>query len=187
MELIRAFIAIPIIDEIKERVREIQDELKGAGARVTWVDPKKLHLTLRFLGNVEKDRLERVFEQTTKVVKDYHPFKVSFSKIGCFPRPASPRVIWVGVESGRTHLIKLATNLSLRLQSIGFEEEKTFSPHLTLGRVKDGQNRDRLVRLISKRKEVFIGEMEVGKVEVMRSELTPAGPIYTILKETYLF
>ncbi|MEW6096428.1 MAG: RNA 2',3'-cyclic phosphodiesterase [bacterium] len=185
---IRTFIAINMTNEIKERLSKIQLELKKANADVKWVNHEGMHITLKFLGNVIIGELESVYQMVLEATSDFNQFTLSLSSLGTFPNLSSPKVVWVGVEKGKEQCIELAKRLDDNLLRLGFPvEQKEFIPHLTLGRVKSPRGRNELSKLISKVEKLkSFGQMEVSKIEVMGSQLTPKGAVYTTLRELAL-
>lgn len=183
----RTFISIELPDEVKKNIAELIGELRGAGGGVKWVDPKNLHMTLKFLGWVEDRNLDNLIELATKAVAGLGSFKARFEGLGTFPEGKTPRVVWVGTVEGGEKLCKLAKNLEETLSKAGFRrEEREFKTHITIGRVKEKKGVDNLKNQISKIKNQKFGEMIVDKMHIMKSTLTPKGPIYEIYKEVKL-
>ncbi len=183
----RVFIAVELSEPIRTTIVQIQDKLKGTEDKIKWVDSSLIHLTLKFLGEIKKERLEAVIEVTQKIAQKFSPFLMEVKGVGAFPTPSSPRVIWLGVGRGSTILQELASELENDLAKSGFSKEKRkWSPHLTLGRVKSLVEPRKLSGLISKEKEIVAGEMEVRGISVIESRLTPTGPIYTVLERIKL-
>jgi 2'-5' RNA ligase len=184
VEKVRTFIAIKLTPEIISNIKRIQEELKRTSAQVKWVKPENIHLTLKFLGHITIEELEKVKIATRETLKSFRPFEISVSGLGAFPRIKDPRVIWVGIDKGEEELKKIASHLEGRLALIGFAKEKReFSPHLTLGRVKSQKGREGLVRVLTRIKVSYLGSMKVNKVAVVKSELKTQGPVYTTLEE----
>ena len=172
----RLFIAVELPDEVRKNIIELINELKSSGAAVKWVAEENLHITLKFLGWVEDRKIDGVIELTAKAVSGSGGFKASFEGLGTFPPGKSPRVVWVGVKEGDEELKKLAVSLG----------EKSFNSHVTIGRIKDKKGVDVLKEKMSGFKEVKFGEVRVGSVGIMKSTLTPKGPIYEKIKEVKL-
>lgn len=184
---IRTFIAINMTNEIKESLGKIQTELKKAEADVKWVTPEGMHLTLKFLGNVLIGQLESIYQMVLEATSNFNQFQLSLSSVGVFPNVSSPKVVWVGVTQGKEECIQLAERIDNNLNRLGFPvETRGFTPHLTLGRVKSLRSRNELSKLIAELKTKSFGQMSVSKVEVMGSQLTPKGAIYTTLRELEL-
>ncbi|MDI6793364.1 MAG: RNA 2',3'-cyclic phosphodiesterase [bacterium] len=186
-ENIRCFIAIPLTQEIKEELVNIQEKLKKSDAGVKWVSPDSIHLTLKFLGDIPRIRLSSVSKMIKEVAHKKTWFEMSLSSLGAFPSIGKPRIVWIGIEDGQEELKELAEKLDLKLRSIGLPgEEREFVPHLTLGRVKKLDNRDKLVEIIHSIKAVFTEKMQVTKINLMKSQLTSTGPIYSVISTAHL-
>jgi len=179
---IRSFIAIELGDKEKRSLELIQNKLKRELTAVRWVKPHTIHLTLKFLGYIEESQIARIKEIIDTAAKNCRSFQMRLSGIGAFPNARNPRVIWIGVceESG---ILKILTEeLDRLLAGIGIEpEDRAFSPHLTLGRVKERGGRDIFSDVLTLFKAEEAGEMRVDKISLMRSDLTPQGPIYSTL------
>jgi 2'-5' RNA ligase len=118
----------------------------------------------------------------SEATSNFDQFTLSLTTLGAFPNLANPKVVWVGVDKGKKECIELAKRIDDNLLRLGFPiEQKEFIPHLTLGRVKSARGRNELSKLISKLKTQVFGEMNVGEIEVMGSQLTPKGAIYNTL------
>ncbi len=183
----RVFIAVEISESIRSTIVQIQGKLRGTEDKIKWVNPSLIHLTLKFLGEVRKERLGAVIEVVQKIAPKFSPFFMEVKGVGAFPTSSSPRVMWLGVGRGSTNLQRLASELENHLAKDGFsKEKKKWTPHLTLGRVKSLVEPQKLSGLILGEKEVVAGEMEVKEISVIESRLTPSGPIYTVLERTRL-
>jgi len=181
------FISVELPDDVKNKIDLLVTELEKSTAQVKWVAAKNLHITLKFLGWVEEKDLEKIIGLTRQSVADTGSFKAAFGGIGTFPEGKSPRVVWVGTEEGGDGLCGLANRLEKNLSDAGFRsEEREFKPHLTIGRVKERKGVDDLKIRISKLGNSKFGEMTVDKIHIMKSTLTPKGPIYDIFKEVKL-
>ncbi|MDI6735305.1 MAG: RNA 2',3'-cyclic phosphodiesterase [bacterium] len=184
---IRTFISITMTNEIKTTLSKMQTELKKAEADVKWVAPQGMHLTLKFLGNIMIGQLESVCQMVLEATSNFNHFQLSLSSVGGFPNLSNPKIIWVGVDKGKEECIQLSKQIDDNLNRLGFPvETKEFFPHLTLGRVKSPRGRNELLKLIAELKTKSFGQMSVTKVEVMGSQLTPKGSIYTTLRELEL-
>jgi 2'-5' RNA ligase len=183
----RAFIAIEIPRTIKTELIQVIDRLKSSRADVKWVKPEGIHLTLKFLGNIDQQKIKEVKEILDKVAKMQVCFEIRLEGLGAFPKPVSPRVIWAGVKQGAQNTINLAKNLENQLEKIGFEKEKRpFHPHLTLGRLRSGQNKGKLVQLLKSSKFKSPSVIQATHVSLIQSTLTPGGAIYTPIYQTDL-
>ncbi len=187
----RTFIAIELSPQIKDFLAQLQGRLKTSGSDVKWVGPQNIHLTLKFLGETDEAGLEKITALLEEIAQNTKPFPIRLASAGAFPKLKFPRVIWAGIDKGDSEVKKIAQGLEEKIAKakIGIpNESKPFSSHITLGRVRSGLNRERLVEnletLISQPGEYFSGqEFTVTKITLFKSTLTPKGPIYEILKE----
>lgn len=177
----RLFIAICLPDKIKRAISDIQKRINIKDLNPKWVSAKDCHITLKFLGEVEKEKTSKIISICKDVSSKYKPFKMSFSTLGAFPKPDYLRVIWIGVKDGYDSLNKLANSFEDELERIGFEKEKRpTSPHLTIARIKYPQKTKELFPYLSK---TFIpDEMDVKEISLIESKLTPSGPIYATIE-----
>ncbi len=188
MSVIRAFIAIKIPEDIQEKLGEIQKKLKQAAAHVSWVKPGNMHLTLKFLGNIEEDQSSKIITSLEDSIQGISPFQLQVGYAGAFPNLRYPRVVWIGVNDNEEGSLKtLQDNLSSRLAPLGFKKEKgRFQPHLTLGRVRSQKNRSNLLRAVEAITKIWVGEIAVAAVYLIGSELKSTGAEYTDLAEVKL-
>ena len=183
----RTFIAVAISSEVREKIARIQAEFRKGDPDVKWVEPGNVHITLKFLGEVEEDKLLGVIEKTRLGVAGVSNFKVHLSGLGSFPNLKSPRVVWVGVSEGKQELKNLSERIEENLSQLGFAKEKReFSAHLTIGRVRSLRGKDKLVKKIEELENSDVGEFSVDKVLVMESQLSSKGPTYRIIEEVDL-
>ena len=182
-EGIRSFIAFDIDSEsVLKRMTEVQTMLTKTGADLKLVEPKNIHMTLRFLGNITLSRVEKIFEEMKKV--QFTPFDVRLHGVGAFPNPRYPRVVWAGITQGADQLRSIFEQLEPKLLGLGFEpDSKGFSPHLTIARVRSGRNRVELAKCLSENENCEFGVIDAKCLKLKRSDLTPRGPIYSTLKE----
>lgn len=181
-ETIRTFIAIELNEEMRSELSSLQSVLKKSEADVKWVGPELIHLTLKFLGNIDDGKVKETQNILSDIVKNFKPFFLSLRDIGAFPKLSYPKVIWVGVDEGKTKVSKLAKELEDRLEKIGIsKEEKEFHPHITLGRVKSPKNRENLKNIIETTKFEPKSRIDVNRLTLFKSQLTPQGPIHTPL------
>jgi 2'-5' RNA ligase len=179
---IRTFIAVRIPDSIRDRIAKLQTELRKHGADIKWVRPESIHVTLKFLGDVEETRMEEVGEAVEKAVEHIPPFVVSVNGLGTFPNDRRPRVLWVGVDQGDGELVDMAKRIEDSLSVLGFEkEERRYSAHLTMGRVRSPRRIGETVRAMHV-SDFSGGAFRVEEVFVMKSDLKPTGAVYTALK-----
>jgi 2'-5' RNA ligase len=187
----RTFIAIELPKEIKEALASLQQGLKNSGADVKWVQPENIHLTLKFLGEIDEQVLAKIINILEVTAENQNSFYLNLSSLGAFPNMNFPRVIWIGIKKGDSQIQEVASKLEKEISGIGIpKENRAFSSHITLGRVKSGLNRDKLTKKLNELAGNFLKEgscaFPVKKITLFKSTLTPQGPIYEILKEVPL-
>lgn len=182
-ESVRSFVAFDMDSEsVLKRLTEVQGLLVGSGADLKVVEPKNIHITVRFLGNVTVNSVEEIFEAMKKV--QFVPFDVKVCGVGAFPDVRYPRVVWAGITEGADKLRGIFSQLEPHLRSLGFAPDpKGFSPHLTIARVRSGRNKAELAKLISENVNYEFGTVRAACLRLKKSDLTPKGPIYSTLKE----
>ncbi|MDD4860406.1 MAG: RNA 2',3'-cyclic phosphodiesterase [Dehalococcoidales bacterium] len=190
MEFIRSFIAIELPEEIKRLLTSLQARLKKADYPVKWVEPNSIHLTLKFLGDVAADKIDLVTTATEIAAGGIKPFRLTVSETGVFPNPKRTQIIWVGLSGDLQPLTQLQLNIEAEVSPLGFPTEaRGFTPHLTLGRVRDyasPEDRQALGELVAKTTLEDKVAFEVKSVNLMRSQLNRAGAVYSCLKSVPL-
>jgi 2'-5' RNA ligase len=188
MARVRTFIAVDVGKSIRDRLVNLQETLARAGTEVKWVEPENLHVTLLFLGEVDDRHLPAVCRVVADCADQQAPFLLSVETAGCFPTPRRPRVLWAGVGEGRQPLCTLHDALEAPLLDLGYyrREDRQYTPHITLGRVKSDRPTEKLSAALAKQAGWQGGEITVREVLVMSSELTSEGPIYTVLSRAKL-
>ena len=185
--MIRSFLAIELPKPILRKIEEVQGDLRSTRADVRWVNPEKIHLTLKFFGNIEELRIEPIFKSIEEPIRNTLPFSLEVRGVGAFPHLRNPRVIWMGLVDGREVLVSFQKQIETQLEKIGFQpEDRPFHPHLTLGRMKSSRGKEELVGRMERHKEEEFGDFQVERVILFKSDLKPSGPIYTLLKEIKL-
>lgn len=183
----RLFISIELPDEIKDSIEKVIGEMKRKLTPVKWVDKKNLHLTLKFLGWVEDEKVESLTGSIEDACGDFGPIKISLAGLGVFPVGKRPRVIWVGIGQGGDRVKDLADVLEERLSGKGIrEEERDFSSHLTIGRIKDEIDIEALAGFIKKNEKADLGGFTAKHVSLMKSTLKRNGPVYEEIKKIEL-
>ena len=188
MSFIRTFIAVEASSEIRSRAVDLIDRLKVAGATVKWVQPSHLHLTLKFLGDVEDAKIPSVCQAVLDAAAELKPFSIEWRGAGAFPASERPRTVWLGLGVGQESAASLQAAIEERLEKLGFHKEaRRFHGHLTLGRVRGGGPTTRqLGELIGRNADFEAGKMTVSQVVVFASELNRSGPTYTTLSRAKL-
>lgn len=187
MGVLRLFIAVELSSEVRGKLSAAQEKFKTSGARVKWVRPHQIHVTLKFLGNVDETRVGAIIEAVSAALQPCEPFTVTVAGAGTFPPGRRARVVWAGVNKGDDKLIKLQHTVEDACEKLGFKAEKrVFRPHFTLGRIKSGTGLRRLLQQMERYRDREFGRLKVRNVLLIRSKLTPEGPHYTILESFVL-
>lgn len=186
----RTFIAIELPQEIKDYLAHLQNQLKVSGADVKWVEPQNIHLTLKFLGEIEDKKLDEITQILEDIAKTKNSFQMRIFSIGAFPKINFPRIIWVGIDKGDSQSKEIAKELEEKMKNLGIRrEDRAFSSHITIGRVRSSLNREKLVKDLNNLLNIFgkeTHEFLVSKITLFKSALTPKGPVYEVLKEANL-
>jgi len=182
----RTFFAIELTDEVRKELSSIQERLIEANADIKWVKPENIHLTLKFLGDINESQVEKIKSILDETAKNHKAFKSSLFKIGAFPKLEYPRVIWVGIDENCSIIEEIAIKIDDACEKLGFQkEERQFSAHLTVGRVRSSKNKAVLREKILST-EIRPISFPVTKLTLFQSTLTPQGPVYTSLHESQL-
>jgi 2'-5' RNA ligase len=191
MNVIRAFIAINLSEEVHHGLEQVLQDLKSRlpDGAVRWVPAKNIHLTIKFLGDVSVASLEMLKTMLRAEAARHQQFEFSVGGIGAFPSPRRPRVIWVGVEAP-SELSGLQRGVETEMARLGYApEERPFSPHLTIGRVTRNADPNELHQLsgvLEAYKVGFLGVTRVQAIHLFQSDLQPSGAIYTRLYSALL-
>ena len=178
-EKIRAFLALPLAEAFEVSVRPLMGKLKAQFPEVKWVDPSQIHLTLHFFGDIHLREVEKISRAVSPLVQTAKPAQLLLRGVGAFPNGSQPRIIWAGIEGEVEALALFHLKLESGLKQAGFRGEKrSFKPHLTLGRVREGGKPPLL-------KNIELGPTEVKQISeiiLYQSILSPAGPHYETLQ-----
>jgi 2'-5' RNA ligase len=178
---VRTFIAIPVPPELEQRAGVLIDKLRGTSAKVKWVEPKDLHWTLKFLGDVELRDTAAICNAVIEAVKPFPSFDVVARGAGAFPDAARPRTVWMGLDEGSEDMIALHDAIDHALEPLGYRiEARRFRPHITLGRVRQStpEGIEDLGRLVQENAQFDGGFSNVYEVTIFSSELDRHGPTY---------
>ena len=188
MSRLRTFIAVDIGKAIRDRAVALQERLAQTSNIVKWVEAENLHITLLFLGEVEDREVPTVCRVVADQVQEHEAFRLTIERVGCFPNSRRPRILWIGVGEGTQEVCALHDALEPPLLELGCYrlEERKYAPDITLGRVKSERPADKLAEALTKQAGWQGGQTTVNEVLVMSSELTPQGPIYTVLSRAKL-
>ena len=178
----RAFIAIELSPEIKNELADLQQRLKQAGLKARWVKPGNIHLTLKFLGDIDPGNVGNISAAMEAATEKHAPFELKVSGTGVFPNLRKARVLWAGLSEGVTELINLQQDLDKALVTCGFERERRpFRGHLTLARFRNRVNPAKLEKTIKECDGGGLGQWTVEDLVLFKSDLNPTGAIYSQL------
>jgi 2'-5' RNA ligase len=185
--LARLFIAVEIEDRsVLSRIIEVRNQIMGLGIDAKPVEDENIHLTLRFLGDVEENLIPSI-ERAMEPLASIPPFKMRVRGVGVFPDLRSPRVVWVGVGEGSEMLRSIRGILDRGLRGLKiYEDEHGFTPHITIARVRGRANIDKLSMYVEENMDLDLGFSSVTRVVLKRSFLTPRGPIYSDVRRVIL-
>ncbi|MBI5787760.1 MAG: RNA 2',3'-cyclic phosphodiesterase [Candidatus Schekmanbacteria bacterium] len=177
---IRCFIALNFPPEVLAAAQELVRQLSCAKGRITWVKPEGVHLTFKFLGNIPASQLEEVKRKLSASAVGISPFTLQFTNLGVFPNQRQPRIIWWGTKCDSPGLAQLYQNIEKSLAQCGFPvETRTFSPHLTLGRIRELHQPKNLIELLSTISIPQLPPIPVRQVDLMQSTLGRDGAVYS--------
>jgi len=181
-ERVRSFIAILLDEAVRDAIASEVERLKPLARSVAWVPPQNLHLTLKFLGELQTESLEAIKEALVEGVSEAERFTLAFHGLGVFPGLARPRVLWVGVAHGALQCQALQARVDAALARRGLPKEgRPYTPHLTIGRVRDPRGLTALQQAITRNAQKGFGDSRVSSISLMRSDLHPSGARYTEL------
>ncbi len=176
--MMRVFVAIEItnnevINSIEKFQNEVKIDAKPVGSR-------NFHFTLQFIGEVSEEMSQKIIQSLQKI--EFSGFDIILKGVGAFPKPQSPRVIWIGTdEHGGSMLVQLSKKVKKALEPLGFFPDKPFKPHITVFRIK--KKIGDITKELENRKTVNFGIQKVLNIKLKKSELTSNGPIYSALVE----
>jgi 2'-5' RNA ligase len=190
-EKLRLFIAVELPAEVVDVLEKTQSDLKRVmpSRVVRWTRPEGIHLTLKFLGDVASDQVDDLQKGLLDATSGHDPFTLGVEGLGCFPNSKRPRVVWIGVGGDTRKLVALQKSVEQYIAPLGFPtEDRPFSPHLTLGRIKQASRDDiaRVGQIVEARGPALSARWRVESISLMRSQLKPDGAVYTQLFEAKL-
>jgi len=187
---IRCFIAVELEEGIQKNIAKLQSRLQKkllGDSKIRWVKPERIHLTLKFLGDVDDIALPEICSAVSRAAAMNQPFDFEIGNCGCFGSGDSARILWVGVTQGQEDLETLHQAVDANLADIGFPpERRKFNPHLTLARIRNTASGRNARKIINQLEPTVLGGQNASEITVFQSELTPAGPIYTPLHHVSL-
>jgi 2'-5' RNA ligase len=180
------FTAITLSDEVRGKILEELRPFRKIAPSIRWTEERNVHLTLKFIGEVDEGRAARISGALAAAKIPVAPFELRVSGFGKFPAGEDLRIFWAGIEDN-PRLLALFQAIEALLSPMGVAAEtRSFHPHLTLGRSKSRGDFKALAQLLAQKSGLFLGSCPVGAFRLMRSELTPGGPVYNVVKEISL-
>jgi 2'-5' RNA ligase len=197
--VIRAFLAVELSQGLRAELATVQQELKHKiepemkrDTRISWAQPASIHLTIKFLGNMDEQVIDPLLVAVEQAIGGQIPVNVPLERLGAFPHPQSPRVLWVGSSENwergaeARRMAEIHGAIEQACEGLGFlRETKSFSPHLTLARIRVGERHIgvALAKGGVLDRTLSLGALAVESVVLMKSELRPTGSVYTKLWE----
>lgn len=183
----RCFIAIDMPEDIKASILNVIEKAGQKVKGIRWVSAQNIHLTLKFLGDVKEELIHDIEKGLSSVCINHVPFTINIRGVGAFPNFKYPNVLWIGIDESE-ELKRLYEDIEEFMFELGFEkDDRRFSPHLTIGRVKDRKGIEQILKELYTFKDTFFGNIEVKEVLLMRSVLKPTGAEYSKIARFNLF
>lgn len=184
MTTFRGFIAIDI--PFTTQLKSLFDALRRTSAQIKLVEPENIHITLKFLGDIEEDALDTIEQIMQESVQTTQPFTMTLKGTGVFPNENYIKVLWVGIKHAEP-LIPIVKSLNERIGIIGVvKDTKPFSVHLTIGRMKSSRGKEEILEILNGFSSTHFAQISVESIKLKQSILTPNGPIYSTKKEIIL-
>jgi len=178
--LIRAFVAVTLATPVIEEIAKVRSVLQEAGGDIRWTRRESLHLTLKFLGDIARNQVEPILAALQEALGKQLPLRILAQGLGAFPNLKRPRVVWVGLSGDG--LKEISETVESALMPLDFPpEEREFTPHLTLGRVRSPRGWERVLAVVREYEHTHFGESRVEQVILFQSELRPDGAVYSPL------
>jgi len=182
----RLFIAIELSDEVRSALAEVQRSLHRWSSMVRWIEPAQLHMTLKFLGEVAEEKAAAISEALVRAAGAVATFELSLAECGCFPPRGQVRIVWVGAKDETGRLISLVENIERETEEPGFvRENRPFSPHLTVGRVREDASGGKVREAVQAAKVTPVSQ-RISQVTLMCSRLSPKGSSYSVVSRARL-
>lgn len=175
----RAFIAIEIPEALTAAIAAVQERLKSAGVDASWPRPEGIHLTLKFLGEISEGLVSEIVAALALALSETKRFRICIAGVGTFPNPVSPRVVWFGITGDVGRLVALQAAVEQVMAGVGLERDnRPYTPHLTLGRIKHIRRREIWLKGLAGIKDFKLPGFEVTSISLIRSDLRPPGAVY---------
>lgn len=179
----RLFLAVPVAQLVEKRLEEILKNVSGF-REVKWVGKEQLHITLRFIGNLDENLVPELEGRVREAVRGFKPFESEIDGLGAFPSFDRPRVLFVPLVQGEEPFQRLEKSVSSALAGMDLKpEDREFHPHLTLGRVRENQDARTAVKFLQSLLRAKAGPWKIDRFILFKSQLTSEGPVYTKLSE----
>ena len=180
--MIRSFIAVELPQETRDALAFVQERLRQGGARVRWLNPNSIHLTLKFLGNVATTQVDEIAAAAARELRDQQSLTLNVAGLGVFPNKRAPKIIWAGIQGEVERLSHVQGLLESALEKLGFpREQRAFRPHVTIGRIKDRRRSQGLLQVMTSVQLPECNSFDVDQIILYKSDLRPTGAIYTKL------
>ncbi len=173
----RIFIAIPVDENLVRDISETQENFAELGNDIKMVEKDNFHFTVKFIGDVPEEKLEKIKRILDDAAEKFHKFEIRVAGGGCFPSKNYIKIIWLGVKDGYQEMYALMRYVDEELVKLGFDREDN-KPHMTLGRVRTGRKKQELLKAIENLENAEIGKMVVKEITIFDSELSTQGPVY---------
>ena len=183
MARLRTFIAVDISPAVRERAEILTARFRKTDIKATWTKPENLHVSLKFLGDIDETQIPDLCRRVASVAQSHAPFQLSFTTAGAFPSGDRPRAVWMGVGEGRGEITELQAEIEESLLDLRIpRERRRFKPHLTLGRIREGGPKAKELTAIIEQNAEFDGQScRVDCVLTLASYLERSGPTYQVL------
>ena len=190
-KLMRLFIAIDVSIKVVENLVLLQEDLqpliKQLGGRPRWVEAENVHLTLKFIGDIDSALMFTIRDELRELGKNHSPFSFFSQGTGCFPNEEKPRIVYAGIKDGLAQINLLREEIENRLEEKGVQKDnRPFKPHVTVGRIKTSRKEISLAEVIAPYTETEYGESKITEVLLFESRLDPSGPTYRIIERVPL-
>ncbi|MDY6775380.1 MAG: RNA 2',3'-cyclic phosphodiesterase [Halobacteria archaeon] len=183
----RLFVSVDLPEKLEDAFRDLQSDLRETGADLSLVDPEQAHITMKFLGDTDPDRLDEIERILDDATEGFSSFEATVEGTGVFPSRDFIKVVWAGVSKGSESLSEIHDGLETRFVESGFEPEShDFTPHITLARVQTGKAKSQINSFLDRTRRRSLGSFEVRSVRLKKSDLGPRGPVYETVYESNL-
>lgn len=173
----RAFLGIPTTQDVVPKIVRVQQKLSEFD--IKFVEKDNFHFNIKFFREIEDEKIDQLKEIVSEACEKLEKFDINISGVSAFPSANYIRVIWLGVKDGYNEMVTLVNMINSGIETLGFEKEKQkFIPHLTLGRVRSGRNKEKMIAALKELEDIEIGMMKLEKVVLFQSKLSPKGPVY---------